>query len=884
MAIFGVTALIQCLSGTSKSPGVGTRPFYGDNKEMRRSLRRSDARPDSKPRGFLGGLTGSGPASNPGSPSSSGWFRLPGNAQASKTGSIFGETTHDAGLTVMGVRWWGQRNPWLTMGIPLLALLATIAGVLAVYHLTRRSSEQIAGSNLESILSANTAAMELWLDDQQHLAQEVVEQPEIQSMLVTLLDDPAPSDSESRRDIDRIRDDITARFDESIGGLENAAASDLLGWVVLDDRCQPILQSRNLIVDRAADLVAAQERAYESRTAIAPPVMVRTRQNKKLPAMAAMSSVRRGVRPVGTFALLLTPSGRFTELLSIARTGQSGETYAFNSAGQLISRSRFEDQLAEIGLIDSNGDTFEPGSSILKVKVRDPGTNLLLASESARAAALKQNNSFDPTRMAASAIEGNAATDTTGYRDYRGVEVIGVWRWMDRYGFGIASEIDADEAFEPLNLIRLVMMTTLTMLALAGTGLVGASYLVHRLVRRQASIQSDMKQLGQYELFEVIGKGGMGTVYRGRHELLARDVAVKVLEDNHNESFMTTLGDQRARIRFEREVQLTSLLRHPNTINIYDFGRTADDVFFYVMEFIEGVDLKRLLRVDGAQPPGRVIHLLTQICGSIQEAHSRDLIHRDIKPGNIVLTNFCGSYDMVKVLDFGLVRSISQNDVDGSQLRTVTPADAITGTPMYMAPEVIRDSTKADRRTDIYAIGAVGYQLLAGLAPYVGESIAEVCAKRLKQDPDRPSIRTGKKLPEDLQDVLMSCLRADPDERPQSAEDLAKALRKCSDAGSWKESDALTWWNSPSEELQPRRPITLDELSSQQTLATLGRGGFTKHQLDTTNPQYDGSSETAKATLDSDQSDATVSFKATDFDLGPTRSEPMSESEPRKEN
>lgn len=272
----------------------------------------------------------------------------------------------------------------------------------------------------------------------------------------------------------------------------------------------------------------------------------------------------------------------------------------------------------------------------------------------------------------------------------------------------------------------------------------------------------------------------MGAVYRGRHDLLRRDVAIKVLEvaDVNPQSLS----------RFEREVQLTARLRHHNTIDIYDYGRTEDGTFFYVMEYVNGITLQELVDEFGRQPPARVIHLLRQICGSLSEAHQMGMIHRDVKPANILLTARAGLVDMIKVLDFGLVKTVDRETAE------LTVSDGITGTPMYMSPESVRDASKADVRSDLYSVGAVGYTLLTGCPLFEGDSSVDVCLMQLNDDPIRPSERIGQPLAEDLQNVLMSCLRKDPADRPPSIDDLDAALRDCRDADHWSAADAIRWW------------------------------------------------------------------------------------------
>ena len=271
--------------------------------------------------------------------------------------------------------------------------------------------------------------------------------------------------------------------------------------------------------------------------------------------------------------------------------------------------------------------------------------------------------------MAALAIAGQDGIDIDGYRDYRGVRVIGAWKWLPEYGFGVVTEVDSAEAYAPLRYPIIASWLPLCILLVAAVGLI---YSAVRIVKLQRQI-GVARQLGQYTLEEKIGEGGIGVVYRARHAMLRRPTAVKLLKPEHLTSISIA--------RFEREVQLASQLTHPNTIEIYDFGRTPDGVFYYAMEYLPGVSLAELIQIEGAIPPGRAVYILKQICGSLAEAHAIGLVHRDIKPHNIMLCERGGLADFVKVLDFGLVKN-----VDGHETSDLTAPTSLTGTPLYMAP------------------------------------------------------------------------------------------------------------------------------------------------------------------------------------------------------
>lgn len=297
-------------------------------------------------------------------------------------------------------------------------------------------------------------------------------------------------------------------------------------------------------------------------------------------------------------------------------------------------------------------------------------------------------------------------------------------------------------------------------------------------------------ELGQYTLEAKIGEGGMGAVYRARHRMLRRPTAVKLLPREK--------AGERAIARFEREVQQTSRLTHPNTVAIYDYGRTQDGVFYYAMEYLDGITLEDLVAMIGPLPPERTIHVLVQVADALSEAHALGLVHRDVKPDNIMLCERGGVPDVVKVLDFGLVKDIETP----TDLR-LSSADSIQGSPLYMAPEALTAPTTVDARADLYSLGGVAYYLLSGTPVFRG-SVVEVFGHHLHTAPE-PLSQHDDGIDPGLERLVLRCLAKDPGERPESAAALAVALQQCPRADAWTRARAAAWWDAERAAIAARR-------------------------------------------------------------------------------
>ncbi len=307
--------------------------------------------------------------------------------------------------------------------------------------------------------------------------------------------------------------------------------------------------------------------------------------------------------------------------------------------------------------------------------------------------------------------------------------------------------------------------------SVCGTGLINT-------LRRE---EFEAKQIGQYRLVKLLGAGGMGEVYLAEHRMLKRPCAIKLIHPDR-------AGDPRVLARFEREVRMTARLSHWNTVEIFDYGRTDDGTFFYVMEYLPGLSLEQLLERHGPLPAERVVHLLRQTCQGLREAHHIGLIHRDIKPGNIFAAQRGGLYDVVKLLDFGLVKPVGE-----SPSARLSQEGGISGTPLFMSPEQARGLGDLDVRSDIYSLGAVGYALLTGRPPFAGTNPLDVMIAHVRDEVVWPSQHQAD-VPADLECVILRCLAKSPEDRFQDVDSLEQALAECAAADRWTRWHAASWW------------------------------------------------------------------------------------------
>jgi len=368
---------------------------------------------------------------------------------------------------------------------------------------------------------------------------------------------------------------------------------------------------------------------------------------------------------------------------------------------------------------------------------------------------------------------------------------------------GLATTIALGAPVPPPRLIALLFSPTLFSVGIA----VACSITIHRL---GVDIER-ARRMGSYELVELLGAGGMGEVWRAKHSSLARPAAIKLIR---RESLATgTAAVQRTIVsRFEREAQATAALESEHTVTLYDFGVTDDGTFYYVMELLRGLDLEQLVRRFGPLPPERVVSLIAQACRSIEEAHERGLIHRDIKPANIFASAKGLDVDFVKVLDFGLVkRDGGQALAAGGEAR-LTAEGSVTGTPDYMAPEMVLGEA-VDARADLYGLGCVAYFALCGQTVFARDKPMRILMAHVSEEPPHLATKAPGPIPPELAALVHQCLEKDPERRPASARGLRERLEAVPLDQLWTQERARAWWSEKVPGLEPAHisaPVSVD--------------------------------------------------------------------------
>ena len=651
----------------------------------------------------------------------------------------------------------------------LAALGAASAAVIAmgswIYVDVQRELQTLAASNLRALLDSEVSALEIWIREKQLNVDRWSKDARVIGAASAINRDGLSSVAGAANGavLTACRGVVSDALVNAIDALRQSDAAD---GVNLVDRSGRVLAARTR---EYCGLTLTPERLQQLRpvfggqSVFAPPMSERERlsgapnADSRRPLVWFSAPVRNEAGKViaalniGKFA-----DARFSSSLLAARPGSTGEAYAFDARGRMLSESRFRSELERRGAV-------KPGDSTI-LSVRLDGS--------------QEDTPQHLTTLAALALDGVARTDgeLTGevlqpYRNYVGQSVVGAWRWLPQYGFGIAVEAGRDEVFAPLRRVEAAYWLIAVLSGLVLLALLAATLRI-QVLRGQ---RDEARRLGSYELLEQIAEGGMASVWRARHRLLKRPVAIKLLA-------LRAASDE-GLARFEREVRLASQLMHPNTVAIFDYGRSPAGELFCAMELLDGITVQQLVEQYGSQPAARVAYAMHGVAGSLSEAHERGLVHRDIKPANVMLCRRGAEFDIVKVLDFGLVKSVSE-----PHTRDLTRALRILGTPSYMAPERIEHPESADVRSDIYSLGALGYFMLTGRPPYqAGDDLA--LAYQVVNAPV-PTLE-GDDL---LSKLIQNCLHKSADARPQSTQEVLDRLDEVLHQSAWSAADARSWW------------------------------------------------------------------------------------------
>jgi predicted Ser/Thr protein kinase len=675
-----------------------------------------------------------------------------------------------AGLSALGIR---NRST-----LVLILLLLLLCGLSAwTYVSVRQSLRDIREAGLQALLATQVEALNRWIEEKQAEAAAWAGRPEVRGPVAELAA-------------------LARRQDGTSQALWAAPARS-----ALLEALAPALRAEHVaaleVVDTSGRIIATPFEAYSGR-ALRPEMRERLREVFRgetrfiapFPEAARVQGAEPALdRPVAWVVApvrdaegrLVAALGfakyvheRFARILTAARPGTTGEAYAFDASGTMLSESRFGEELEAAGLVPRG-----EGGSILRLQLRDPGGDLLKGFRA------EADPGAQPlTRLVSAAIGSTGSSDAARaqgvilepYRNYLGAEVVGAWRWLPEYGMGVAVEMSVAEGYAPLSYFHVSFAAMLGFILLLWLG----AYLSPQAWSRLKG-EADPLQVGPYRLQREIGEGGMSTVYLAQHAYLTRPTAVKVLKPHAASDEMIA--------RFAREVQLASQLRHPNTIRIYDYGRAYNGLFYYAMEYLDGLSLGELVERFGAMPPGRAARALRQACESLAEMHQRGLVHRDIKPQNIMLCRQGAECDVAKVLDFGLVK-----DVSSAATRDLTRAVRILGTPLYMAPERIRDPGDVDARSDIYALGAVAFFILTGQKLFDAANDLDLTHQVLNAPPRRPSEVMGGAVPAALDELVLRCLAKDRARRPGSVAEIIAVCGAVLEENPWTAEQAAAWW------------------------------------------------------------------------------------------
>lgn len=705
--------------------------------------------------------------------------------QGSREGKAFGpninQESQTSGISGEFVSKLFESRTKRNIGIVGTVLLVCLLGYL-VHGEIQKKFEEMVTTDLEVVINANAQALTIWIDDWKSNSKLVAQNKRANELIRDLVNNtPRPVDVNLLRQQPHHKElnELFSAYMEEKG---------ILAYTVVDETGTTISSNHSSTIGAKLSPEGAKfhriilngETKFSKPYPLGSRIMDYEGDGEGQPIVFVDTPIYdESGNVIASLGFGTITPKTFTNILNVARIGETGESYAFDKDANLLSETRYEEELKQLGILPNEHDVF----SAFKLQIRDPEVDILSNHKPKLEQAARPK-----TKLAALAVAaGMGETDSTNpkgvivtpYNNYLGRKVLGAWVWMTNYDFGLAAEVSHAEAYAPLFYLDLTF-AVLFIVIVFSTGI--ALFSSFSIVKLRKKV-GEAKQLGQYTLIKQIGEGGMGSVYLAKHSLLKRPAAVKILKPERiNEETVT---------RFEREVQLASQLSHPNTIEIFDFGLTDDGIFYYAMEYLYGFSIMEILLIEGKMSPARVVHILKQVCGSLHEAHLSGLIHRDIKPHNIMISKRVDEYDLVKVLDFGLVKSLET--IDDSQ---ATETARISGTLLYMAPERLKNSKNVDARTDIYSLGATAYFMLTGENAHNSSTDMEIMHNILNEEAEDISKKAELQIPNELGSLIVKCLSKNVEDRPQNVKEVLEELNEIQNKIPWTQQNAESWWNS----------------------------------------------------------------------------------------
>lgn len=597
----------------------------------------------------------------------------------------------------------------------MLLATALLSGLgFWTYRAVEGSLQELRAATMKSLLDAQVNALRVWVREEIGDAERIAREPRVREAITAL------AAVAGRKDVART---------EVCAGPARAQVEEVLRPLlreVGDSTFNVTSPTGKLVATRFPEYCGLQVTALQFLPLLAPVFRGESRfirpyrdadrvasppQLREGEAFGWIATPVRGPdeKVVAALGIAEPANGVLSAILAAARPGETGDLFAFDERNALVTPSRF----------GTNGQFGLPGAK--------------------------------PEAREGIALEP--------YRNGRGAQVVGAWRWLDDLGLGVAIEIEVAEAYAPLGYLRTAFGVVFGALVLA----VSAALYSGLSVLRLRGELGGQRRIGAYRLERLIGEGGLANVYLARHDLLKRPCALKLLKPSRASDEMIA--------RFEREVQFASRLSHPNIVEIYDYGRSTDGLFYYAMEYLDGINLGQLIARDGPVAVARGVHILRQVCAGLAAAHADGLVHRDIKPENVMISRRGDEPETVKVLDFGMVKK-----VDTEHSRDLTRGLRILGTPLYMAPERLRNPSDVDARTDIYAVGAVAFFMFSGKRIFESSDDLELTSRILNEEPPRVSQAAAQPIPVELDLLVQSCLEKRREDRPQRVSDLIEAL------------------------------------------------------------------------------------------------------------